>query len=57
MEETLKLLTTYGFPMVFCVLFYVDLRKIVKSNTCAIKDLMQTQLTLINHLRDRTAGK
>ena len=41
MQEAIEMVQSVGFPIVIALLFYIDLRKVIKCNTQAIRDLSQ----------------
>lgn len=51
MEEVVRLIQSVGFPIVIALLFYLDLRKVIKCNTRAIDGLAQQQKSLMEFLK------
>ncbi len=51
MKETIELVQSVGFPIVIALLFYIDLRKVVRCNTKAINALVKQQARLVQVLR------
>lgn len=41
MKEFIEIVQTVGFPILIALLLYIDLRKVIKSNTRAIQELNQ----------------
>lgn len=41
MKEIIEVIQSVGFPIVIALLFYIDLRKVIRCNTQAIKELAQ----------------
>ena len=39
MQDLIDIIQSVGFPIVIALLFYIDLRKVVKCNTQAINEL------------------
>ena len=50
MQEVISLVQSVGFPIVIALLFYIDLRRVVKCNTRAIDGLACQQKTLTGTL-------
>ncbi|MFC1525113.1 hypothetical protein ACFL5I_01860 [Planctomycetota bacterium] len=46
-KEIIELVQSVGFPIVIALLFYIDLRKVVKCNTRALDGLAKQQKKLI----------
>jgi len=54
--DTLQAVKDVGFPICIALLFYLDLRKVVKSNTRAIDNLTIQQHELTCALRKEKGG-
>lgn len=39
MKEIIEFIQSVGFPIVIALLFYIDLRRVIKYNTQAIREL------------------
>jgi len=53
MENLLDAVANYGFPAVFCLLLYVDMRKVLGRNTQVIARLEVTQSRFIAKLDEK----
>ena len=51
MQEIVGLVQSVGFPIVIALLFYLDLRKVIKCNTRAIDGLTYQQKKLLEVLK------
>ncbi len=52
MQEIINFVQSVGFPIVIALLFYIDLRKVVRCNTKAINGLAKQQTELVKVLRN-----
>ncbi len=51
MKNIVDLIQSVGFPIVIALLFYIDLRKVVRCNTRVINALAKQQARLVQVLR------
>lgn len=49
--DTVELIKSVGFPIFMALLFYLDLRKVVKANTRAINGLTDQQYQLFKTIK------
>ncbi len=53
MSEIIEFIQATGFPIVIALLFYLDLRSIIKRNTKALFLLVNQQEQLFRHFKQR----
>jgi len=56
MQEAINVIQSVGFPIFIALLFYIDLRKVVNSNTNALDVLAKQQGKLTKILKHNHRG-